>query len=330
MENKARIFKTSVLVFGLFSAVGCSKAAFDIANTNSNTSLSSGLDAMGNLACLASTPTYVLDTSVDAFTLTTGASASAGFGINDFWRAIGIDVSYSTGELNMSMNLYSPLYKSAPIGTATGGDSSQNFSFSASVVAQLISGSIGAWHTTGLYSLSNSTLNNTFANVLANSPTTTWSTVISQDLGGGEFLIPSGSTAGVLVGDTFNVYKTDYVWENGGIPCGSILSMVKKGALIGVATVTQTDYYAASVSIKMTGTVSIGDRLEIKSLVKSAAGTARTKLRFPIAIRSVTQAKDLYFQTGVNSATQKVDMTNYVRTQIQDMLVNQLGNYYIQ
>lgn len=324
-----RILKTLPLMFGL-SLIGCSKAAFEIDSKSSGMNLSSSYESLGNLACLASTPQFSLDTSIDSFALTSGASASAGFGIGSILQAIGLDITYSTGELDMSMNLYSPLYKSAPIGTATGGSSSQNFSFSASAVANLISGSIGAWHTTGLYDLSNSTLSTTFTNVLASAPAITWATVVAQDLGNQEYMIPVGSTAGVLVGDTFNVYKVDYIWENG-VPCGGILQMVKKNTLVGTATVTQTDYYASSVSIvNPTASIAVGDRLEIKALKNSAAGAARTKLRYSINLKSVTQAKGLYFQTGVNGSTTSVDMTPYVRSQIQDLLVNQLGNYYIQ
>ena len=228
------------------------------------------------------------------------------------------------------MNLFSPLYKNAPISNSTGSDSSQNFSFSLSAVANLINGGIGAWHTTGLYALTNGALNSTYTNLMTNTPTMTWSTVISQDLGNQEFLVPVGSTSGLIAGDTFNVYKVDYIWSGDGSPCSNVLQIVKKNTLIGTATVAQTDYYASSVTIKNpTSPVSVGDRLEIKALV-DAAGAARTTLRYSIHLGTLTQSKGLAFQTGLNSAPVMVDMTPFVRAQLQDLLVNQLGTFYIQ
>jgi hypothetical protein len=317
------------------TGVGCSKSFETLPGPlGGNSAASVDVGALGSLSCLATSPQYSIDTSIDSFALTSGASANAGFGIGGILQAIGIDVSYSTGELDMSMNLFSPLYKNTAISNATGGDSSQNFSFSLSAVVNLINGGIGAWHTTGLYDLSNGALSNTYTNLIANAPAMTWSTVVSQDLGNQQFLLPVGTTAGLLAGDTFNVYKVQYIWgvDGTGTPCNSVLQMVKKNTLIGTATVGQIDNFASYVDIKNpTLPVSIGDRLEIKKLAPAAnGGTARTNLRYSVHLGSLTQSKGLMFQTGLNSGMVSVDMTPFVKAQLQDLLVNQLGTYYLQ
>ena len=290
------------------------------------------------LECLGTQPKFEIDTSVDSFALNGGGGVSAGFGVNSVLQAVGFGVNYSTGTLDMSMVMSAPLYGSNQVGNSAGSANSNNFSFNVSAVVDMINGSISAWTSTGLYALSQSALQNTFSNLMKNVPSTTWSAVLGQDLGNGQFTIPVGGTAGILVGDSFNIYKVNYIWSGNGLPCLNPLKIVDKlGPAFAVATVTQVSYTNAIVSISYPGlaagatpeqTPTSADWLEINSLVKSSTGAKRNNLKYSLHLGTVSQSNNLLFSDG--KTTENVSMTPFVATQLSNYVVNTLSQFYIQ
>ena len=320
------------LALGL-SLTGCNKSTgFSTASQSaSQTVANSPLSVVQDpLSCLITTPNFELRTRVDSFSLTGGGSANAGFSLNGILNAIGIDISYSTGELDMSMTMYAPLFGSQQLNTSTGRGKSSNFNFSASVLDGLIGGGLGFWSSTGLETLSVKALSNTYGNLAKNLPSSPWWTVISGGVGVNQFTIPVGETAGLLPGDKFNVYSVNYIWNNGA-PCKVPLSNIYKlnnQKPIGVATVQQVDYDSAIVTVNNpTLPVLNYSKLEILSLVPAANGAQRTNLKYSLRLSDITQSNGLQFSDG--RVTQTVDMTGFVSDDLSNYLVNSLGAFYL-
>jgi len=331
-----KLFTGSTLVFTL-ALTGCNKSTgFSSGAGSGNSTLASSptqvVATQDPMSCLVTTPNFSLAASIDSFELTGGANANAGFNINSILSAIGLNVTYSTGQLNMSMTLQTPLYGPARVAIATGNASSNNFSFSASVLDGLIGGGLGFWSSTGLQPLSVSALGNTFTALSKNIPGTVWSTVVTGTIAANQYTIPVGETTGLQMGDTFNVYSVSYVWGGNGAPCTNPLQIVNKlngGAPIGVATVKQIAYDTAIVEIDGPSLPVVNyDRLEILKLAPAANGSARTQLKYSMHISGVTQAADLQFNNGTSIET--VPMTGFVGTDLTNYLVNTVGYYNVQ
>lgn len=288
-----------------------------------------GLSLRDEKACLLTTPNFEMKTAVDAFQLKGGANGGAGFNPGGILSVIGVDVTYSSGELDMSMVFTAPLFGSNPIANATGKGTTNNFSVTTNGLASLVTGNVGVWASTGFYQVSLSAISDTFENLKANLPSMPpWWTVISAAVTENEFLIPVGTTAGVQVGDQFNVYKVDYQWQGDGRPCSNPLKIALKltSQPFAVVTVRQVELGYASVFISKlnntTDKISAFDRLEISKLVGN-----RKALNYSVRLGTVTQSNGLVFSDG--RTTQALDMTPFVRTQVNDLLANQITGYFL-
>lgn len=292
--------------------------------------LATGLNSLEEKACLLTTPNFQINTAVDAFQLKGGANGGAGFNPGGILQVIGVNVTYSSGELDMSMVFSAPLFGNSPVANSTGKGMTNNFSVSTSGLASLVSGNAGAWSSTGFYQASQSALSNTFGNLKANLPAQPpWWTVISAAVSENEFLIPVGTLAGLKIGDQFNVFKVDYQWQGDGVPCANPLKIALKLSTqpFAVVTVKQLELNYAAVQINKlnntTDKIEAFDRLEISKL----SGTGRTALNYSIRLGGVTQSNGLVFSDG--KISQAIDMTPFVRTQLNDLLANKIPGYYL-
>lgn len=307
----------------------CMPGVSFVEQPDANNSLSQNLDPM---ACLANTPDFQLNTSIDSFQLTGGANGNVGFNPGGILQAIGVNVTYSTGDLEMAMNITTPLFGTDPIAHSTGKGVTNNFSIGTTGLVALLTGNIGAWQSTGLYDASQGALTDTFGNLKAGLPALpTWSTVVSAKTDQG-FLIPVGTASGVKVGDQFNVYKVNYVWQADNGPCKSPLKIALKltNTPFATLTVTQAELRTASVtaSLNDNGTgVELYDRVEIKKLKNDSSGNTRTALNYSIRLGSLTQSANLAFTDG--RTTQIVDMTPFVRNQLSDLVANKIPGYFL-
>lgn len=285
-------------------------------------------------SCLISTANYQVNTSVDAFQLSGGANGNAGFNPGGILQVIGVNLTYSTGELDMSMVFNAPLFGTTPIANSTGKGVTNNFSISTSGLASLITGNIGAWSSTGFYQTSLDAISNTFNNLKKNLPSQPpWWTVISQPVNENEFLVPVGTTAGLQIGDQLNLYKVDYQWQGDGAPCRNSLKIALKTSSqpYAVVTVKQVELSYAAVSVtkvlRADQIVAAYDRVEISKLMKASDGSTRTTLNYSVRLGNVTQSNGLVFSDG--KIPQAIDMTPFVRTQLQDLLANKIPGYYL-
>ncbi len=308
----------------------CTPGLKFVESTEVNSALGGTIDEK---ACLLTTPNFQINTAVDAFQLSGGVNGGAGFNPGGILQAIGVNVTYSSGELNMSMVFNAPLFGPSPIANSTGKATTNNFSISTTGLAGLVTGNAGAWSSTGFYQASQDALSNTFDALKANLPAQPpWWTVVSAAVNENEFLIPVGTTAGLQVGDQFNVFKVDYQWQGDGLPCQNPLKIALKlsSQPFAVVTVKQVElgYAAVFISKSINGDV-IGafDRLEIKQLMKAPGGAARTTLNYSVRLGGVTQSNGLVFSDGKFSHA--IDMTPFVRSQLNDLLANKIAGYYL-
>lgn len=284
------------------------------------------------MSCLITTSDFQLNTSIDSFQLNGGANGNVGFNPGGILQAIGVNVTYSSGDLDMSMNISTPLFGQDPIANATGGGTTNNFSIGTSGLISLLTGNFGAWQSTGMYDASQGALVNTFANLKKALPAQPpWSTVIAEKAKQG-FLIPVGTTSDVRIGDQFNLYKVNYVWQGDGSPCANPLKIALKTSNSPYATVTVQQVelrtaYVLVTSIASGATVEPYDRVEILKLKNSSDGSARTKLNYSIRIGQLSQAANLVFSDGKSS--QVVDMTPFVRNQLSDLVANKFPGYFL-
>src|SRR5690606_8365635 len=102
-------------------------------------------------------------------------------------------------------------------------------------------------------------------------------------------VIPAGQVAGIRVGDKFNVYNVEYIWQ--GTPCESPLLIEKKPPLEPVATIeaVQVEDHATLLSITSASELSLqlGARVEVLELPLLKGEKSRSLAR-PVRVREIT------------------------------------------
>jgi hypothetical protein len=278
-------------------------------------------------ACLENLPNLVVNTNVDAFQLTGGVGGGAGFGLNGILQLVGVNMNYSHGDLDMSMNLVSPLYGPGVIASALGVGGTDNFSISANVVVQLVNGSLGVWKSTGMYQASEDALEHAFGKVINALPALpAWSTVVDQVIDQKRILVPIGSNAGLKAKDQLDLYKVTYIWSDG-VPCSGALKVAEpNGTPYATATVEYVSVNSAVLTMTSTTSVEVNDQVAIHQLINNSDGTARKNLSYSLKVGTTTQSADLIFSDGQTSRT--VDMTTFLKQQLMDYF-GSLDGYYL-
>ena len=318
----------SLALICMLNLLACTQEDFTAVNNSSTRGNALNIPPSPSVySCLANMVDLQIMTSIDSFQLTGGV----GLGSGGLFSAIGVNASYSSGELDMSMKAFTPIYGNGTVASASGIGTTNNFSVSVSGLAGIVAGNISAWQSTSLSNVSNAALNNAFQNLLVQlqNKTPTWFRIITQIIDPTDFLIPIGSTASVQVGDTFYAYKANYIWQSKGAPCASPLSVpIKSATPYATLTVKEVSEFSSIVSVdpNVTTPVEVNDLIEVAKLTPTANGTPRTVLGLSVALNPVTQASGLQFSNG--TVTQTVDMTPFVQSDFQT-IIEASTNFYL-
>lgn len=283
-----------------------------------------------DLSCLRDLPQFEVSPRIDSFELTSGMSIGGGFKPGAVIPIeVGGKIGYSKGALRMSMDLSAPLYGPHSIATGIEKGTTFDFEFSIYAAAAIAKGEFSAWSKTGLYRASQAAIENTFEELKKNQRIQpVWSSVISESLGNGVYLLPVGADAGLMKGDEFHVYKTDYIWSGDKTPCKNpLLTYNRPETPFATIKVLHVDHFVATAAVQGNIELEPYDRIEIGKLVSFDDKTERTELRFSVRLKGFTQAEELVFTNG--KETHKVDMTKNANILLNDFVQHKDGGYYV-
>jgi hypothetical protein len=302
-----------VTVLGLaLSSMGCQ--GFQSPDTfNSIQSVSAGSITAANIpACEINYADYQLDEQIVDFEVTSTTNVNAGFNlITGILQAIGLSVQASKAQMEVSMHLYPTNDPTSSLADATGTATATNTSFNFSIDIYDIGAGVGNSTTTPVTTLTSNTINSGLANVATalTKDALAWSSRVVDLLPTqNQFIVPAGSIAGLRLGDSFNVYNIDYIWQ--GDPCNSTLLFQDKTTTTPIATaqVVQIQPNAALLQVTdMNGSAAIqlGAQVFIQNLPLASGEKSRTLLHSVII--GNTQSQPLQFTTG-----QTLNLSNYL------------------
>lgn len=270
---------------------------------------------------------YELDTRLLAFEITDRGNVGFGFNIlNGFFRALGLRIKTERGVMLASMSMSQSLRPSESLAHVTGEGKSSKTEFNFELDALQLGLDIGYFRQTPLSRLTEKTLMSTLQNLKneMNGVETAWSTravhlyPIEQQL-----IIPTGSVAGIRLGDRFKIFNVDHAWR--GVPCESehLFERKRTTEAIAIAEVTQLDKNASLLTLvdkRTDDPIEYGARVEIESL------PLRNKEKGPRALARSVRFRSFHSEKLVVPGGANVDLTPYL-VEHTGALLNHYGYY---
>ncbi len=311
--------KKIILGATLVGLVACSEintenAKFSLAKVNESDSIASS-----KASCEVDFVDYELDAKLVAFEMTGKSNLSFGFNLlNGFFRAIGMSFNTESGQMIMSMHLDETLQTSNSVSDVMGYGKLTGTDFRLQLDAVQLGLDAGYYYRTPISKLTERTIKDSLKNLSKDlgKIETSWKTKIVSIVNEEEYIIPTGSVAGLRLGDTLAVYNMEHVWR--GQECQSELIISRKTSSQPVAEmeIVQLEKNAAVLRLvkrNLPDIIEEGARVEVLSLVKNGKKDKRI-LKSSVRLREISSGK---LKIEANKET---DLSPYVNEQLQAFL----------
>ena len=313
------VMKNLILVSLIMGLAACSEintesAKFSVQKVNESDSITSSKPY-----CEVDFVDYELDNKLVAFEMTGKGNLSFGFNLlSGFFRAIGLSFSTESGQMIMSMHLDETLQKSNSLVDVMGFGKMSGSEFRLQLDAVQLGIDAGYYYRTPVSKLTERTLKDSLKNLSSDLQKieTTWTTKVVSILSDNEVIVPTGSVAGLRLGDTFKVYNMEYLWK--GKACASELLIARKASQEPIAElqIIQLEKNASVLAVVQRYSdvkIEEGARLEVLNLVKANKKDVR-QLKRSVRLRDISSGK-IKIQND-----KEVDLSAYVNEQLQSLL----------
>lgn len=268
---------------------------------------------------------YEMSANLLAFEIFDKKNIGFGFNLGGILQFLGLSLKTERGRMLMAMDLKQTLRPSEFVADVTGEGISKGSEFRINLDIAKWGVDFGYFYQTPLSKLTEKTLHGTLKNIATElaQVETEWKTKVVLLPTAKEVIIPTGSVAGVRLGDTFKIYNVESLWK--GDACKSELLMHKEltpGHPQAYGKVTQLEKNAALLELYNVSDdtkLELGAKVVIDNLPLAKKEKSRS-LRRSVRVMSVTSEK-LPIATGAN-----IDLTVYLNEQL-TALFDQYGFY---
>lgn len=276
--------------------------------------------------CVPDSVDYAMQVNVISFAMTSTTEIDFGFNYDLGWfKGIELGADIKQGALSLDLDLIRPLQPSLPPVSVVGDGILSDNSFKFKVDTTIVK--VGASHSsqTSLKRLAQKGFVEALkkANAVVAKDPNAWQTIVSAIDDEQHIRIPAGARAGVLPGDSFNIFDERWIWK--GQACNSeLLSHYPVSTTpIARAIVWKVEDHVTTLKIVGTPTqkIKLGDSVGIEKLWKTKKSDKRSLKKAVRLLPAYSMGKVVVNNLG------EVDIPYYLNYVMPDSLNN--SNFWI-
>ena len=261
--------------------------------------------------CLVEYEEYQLDVHLNAFEIYSKKGFQFGFNLGEgLLQLLGFSFKTEKGLMSLYMGLSESVNPTSWVSYVEGQATMKKRDFRFNIGVSQFNGGLSYFKQTPMNTLTGNSIKNGFSNMEKEmeAKQVNWKTrVVHSNEGQSRLVVPVGNVSGLRIGDQFNVFNVNYVWE--GDPCVSELLIPAKTTTkpIAITEVVQVENNAAVLLVIdrfHDDIIELGAMVEINQLTDETR-----KLSHSVKVRNVS-AHPIPVDEGLD-----LDLTRYLDEQ---------------